>query len=204
MLLQSTARHKVLAYLHKTRTASAREISRALKMPAANVRHHLRILASDGRLEVTSVRGREGRGRPEKVYSLPRAALGDNLAVLADALLAEAGSKPVLSADQVSRMETLAERLAGRTNMASQPVAKRLNLTIEKLNQMNYHARWEAGSTGPRIIFGHCPYAAIIEKHPELCQMDKALIHEMMGQSADQIFKIGKDGSSVCVFVLGR
>lgn len=199
-----TARHKVLAYLNKTRTASAREISRALKMPAANVRHHLRILASDGRLEVASVRVRDGRGRPEKVYSLPRAVLGDNLAVLTDALLADAGSKPVLSADQVSRMEKLAEHLAGETNIASQPIARRLNFTVEKLNQMNYHARWEAGSAGPRLIFGHCPYAAIIEKHPELCQMDKALIHEMMGQSADQIFKIGKDGSSVCVFVMGR
>jgi len=130
--------------------------------------------------------------------------LGDNLAVLTDALLADAGSKSVLSADQVSRMEKLAEHLAGETNIASQPIARRLNFTVEKLNQMNYHARWEAGSAGPRLIFGHCPYAAIIEKHPELCQMDKALIHEMMGQSADQIFKIGKDGSSVCVFVMGR
>jgi predicted ArsR family transcriptional regulator len=190
-----TARHKVLAYLNKTRTASAREISRALKMSAANVRHHLRVLVSDGRLEVAAMRGREGRGRPEKVYSLPRAALGDNLAVLADALLAEAGSGV--------RMEALAKHLAGETHMAGQPLAKRLNLTIEKLNQMNYHARWEAGSEGPRIIFGHCPYAAIIEKHPELCRMDKALLYEMMGQSADQILKIGKDGSSVCVFVVG-
>jgi len=191
-----TARQKVLAYLNKTRTASAREVSRALKMSAANVRHHLRVLVSDGRLEAAAVRGREGRGRPEKVYSLPLAALGDNLAVLADALLGEAGSGV--------RMEALAKQLASETNMASEPLARRLNLTIEKLNQMNYHARWEAGSAGPRIIFGHCPYAAIIEKHPELCQMDKALLHEMMGQSASQIFKIGKDGSSVCVFVVGR
>src|SRR5687767_14723730 len=113
-----TARHKVLAYLNKTRTASAREISRALKMPAANVRHHLRILASDGRLEVTSLRGREGRGRPEKVYSLPRAALGDNLSALADALLAERDSK--------LEMEALAKRLAGETNNVNQPIAKRL------------------------------------------------------------------------------
>src|SRR5712691_7553048 len=88
----TTARQKVLAYLNKTRTASAREISRALKMSAATVRHHLRVLASDGRLEMTSVRGREGRGRPEKMYSLPRAALGDNLSALADALLTEAGT----------------------------------------------------------------------------------------------------------------
>ncbi len=191
-----TARHKVLAYLNKIRTASAREISRALKMPAANVRHHLRVLVSDGRLEVASVRGREGRGRPEKVYSLPRTALGDNLSALADALLVEAGSNV--------RMEALAKRLAGEINFVSQPVAKRLNLTVEKLNQMNYHAHWEAGSAGPRIIFGHCPYAAIIEKHPELCTMDEVMLEKWMGQSGTQISKIGKDGSSICVFVMGR
>ena len=61
-----TARQKVLAHLKKTRAASAREIARALKMSAPNVRHHLGILTSDGRLEVTSVHQRGGRGRPEK------------------------------------------------------------------------------------------------------------------------------------------
>jgi DeoR family suf operon transcriptional repressor len=191
-----TSRQKILAYFSKTRTASAREISRALKMSAATVRHHLRVLTSDGRLEMSFVRGREGRGRPEKVYSLPRATLGDNLSALGDAVLTEAG----LSV----RMESLARRLAGESNFASQPLAKRLHLTVEKLNDMNYHARWEAGSQGPRLIFGHCPYAAIIEKHPELCKMDEELLAELMGDSVAQLFKIGKEGSSICVFALGR
>src|SRR3989304_3935333 len=153
-----TARHKVLAYLNKTRTASAREISRALKMPAANVRHHLRILAADGRLEVISVHGRDGRGRPEKVYSLPRAALGDNLSMLADALLGEAGS--------AVQMEALAKRLAGEINLAGEPIAKRLNLIVERSNQMNYHAHWEAGSAGPPPGPGLCPLVACLDKNP--------------------------------------
>ncbi len=191
-----TVRQKVLAYLNKTHTASTREISRALKLSAATVRHHLRVLVSDGRLELTSVRGRDGRGRPEKVYSLPSATLGDNLSALSDTLLTEAGSK--------IQMEALAKRLTGELSLAGQPLVKQLNLTVEKLNQMNYHARWEAGSQGPRIIFGHCPYAAIIEKHPELCRMDEAMLKAWMGQPAAQIFKIGKDGSSVCVFTIGR
>jgi predicted ArsR family transcriptional regulator len=122
--------------------------------------------------------------------------LGDNLAALSDIILTEA--KPVL------KIDVLAKRLAGQSDLSSQSLAKRLNLTIEKLNQMNYHARWEAGSEGPRIIFTHCPYAAIIEKHPELCQMDEALIRERIGQAAVQIFKTGKEGSTICVFVVGR
>ena len=159
----TTVRRKVLAYFDKARTASTREISRALKLSAATVRYHLRVLVSDGRLEIAAVRGRDARGRPEKIYSLPRSALGNNLAALSDALLTESGSR-------VS-MEALAERLAGETSSVHQPLAKRLNHTVEKLNQMNYHARWEAGPEGPRILLGHCPYALILEKHPELCRM---------------------------------
>lgn len=192
----TTARQKVLTYFAKSRTASAREIARALKLSAATVRHHLRVLAADGRLELISPRGSNGRGRPEKVYSLPRAALGDNLAALSEALLTESGPR--------IQMETLARHLAGESNYASQPLARRLNLTVEKFNQMKYHARWEAGSEGPRILFSHCPYAAIIEKHPELCRMDQTLLMELMGQPARQVSRTGKDGSSVCVFVVGK
>ena len=195
-----TARQKVLTYLTKNRTGSAREIGRALKMSVATVRHHLRVLTADGRLELSFVRGRDRRGRPEKVYSLPRASLGDNLSVLGDALLTEAG----LSVRMEALAGHLARRLAGDSGYASHPLAKRLNLTVEKLNTMNYHARWEAASQGPRLIFGHCPYAAIIEKHPELCRMDQELLTELMGDSAAQMFKIGKEGSSICVFALGR
>lgn len=163
-----TARQKVLTYLTKNRTASAREISRGLKMSIETVRHHLRVLVADGRLEVESARGREGRGRPEKAYSLPQAALGDNLSALSEALLAETGSSV--------RVEALAKRLAGDVRFANQPAAKRLNLLVEKLNQMHYHAHWEAGAEGPRVLFGHCPYAAIVGRHPELCEMDASLL----------------------------
>jgi len=69
---------------------------------------------------------------------------------------------------------------------------------------MNYHARWEAGRAGPRVILGHCPYAAIIEKHPELCQMDAALLEELTGESAEQVAQIGRDKSQACVFVMGK
>ena len=188
------ARQKVLAHLKKIRAASAREIARALNMSAPNVRHHLSVLCSDGRVDAlgTAVNNREGRGRPEKMYSLSQAALGDNLSALSEALLAEAGSKV--------RVEAVAGRLIGDSNFAGQPIAKRLNLIVEKLNQMNYHARWEAGAGGPRILFGHCPYAAIITRHPELCAMDAALLKELFGDELEQIAKI-ENFQGTCVFI---
>jgi hypothetical protein len=34
--------------------------------------------------------------------------------------------------------------------------------------------------------------------------MDELLLRELMGDEATQMFKIGKDGSAICMFALGR
>lgn len=189
----ATSRQRVLTYLAKNRAASAREIARSLKMSAATVRHHLRVLVSDGRLEKDSVRSHAVKGRPENVYSMPRAALGDNLSALSEALLAEAGSSV--------EVDALAKRLAGEVDLAHQPIAKRLNLVVEKLDRMNYHARWEAGAEGPRMHFGHCPYAAIIAGHSELCEMDVKLVSLLVSRPVTRELKTETQTSGICPFV---
>ncbi len=188
-----TARQKILVHLKKIRAASAREIARALKMSAPNVRHHLGILTSDGRLEVTSVHQRGGRGRPEKIYSLSQSALGDNLSVLADALLTEAGSK--------LKVEGIAGRILDSSQFANMPITKRLALLIKKLDEMHYQARWEAGAEGPRVIFGRCPFAKIIENHPELCKMDTAMLEISLGRPIAQFTKSELSARGYCPFV---
>lgn len=186
-------RQKVLAHLKKTRTASVCEIARALKMSAPNVRHHLGILTSDGRLEVTSTHQRGGRGRPEKIYSLSQSALGDNLSVLADVLL-----------DGKVNMEKIGKQIAESRNLigfTGQPMTKRLALLVEKLNEMHYQARWEAGAAGPRVIFGRCPFAKIIENHPELCKMDMAMLSASLGNSAMPMQKNEAGIRGLCPFI---
>lgn len=188
----TTARQRVLTQLSKLGPSSARELARTLRMSEANVRHHLRVLASDGRLVVLRVRT-EGRGRPEKVFGLSPALEGDNLAGLVDAILAEAGLS--------IKMETLAKRLLNADEFAGQPVARQLALLVEKLNVMHYQSRWEAGANGPRMLFGRCPYAAVIEKHPELCQMDVSLLGNALGKEVRQLGRIEK-AQGVCVFAV--
>ncbi len=200
----TTARQKVLVYLQKHRSASAREIARALEMTAANVRHHLSILLADGRVEVLALRQGEKRGRPEKVYSLAQATLGNNLPALASVLLDEwLGRMP--EAARSDALQVLARRLAEpiAASAATGPLTKRLTGLVEHLNQANYHARWEAGAEGPRIVLTHCPYAAIIAKHPELCQMDAALLSEGMHLPARQAARMGFQGATACIFLLG-
>ena len=188
-----TARQKVLAHLKKTHTASAREIARGLKMSAPNVRHHLSVLCSDGRVEFVAVNNREGRGRPEKLYSLSQAALGDNLSALTDSLLTEAGSR--------LNFDAVASRILDPGQFTNMPVTKRLVSLVEKLNEMHYQARWEAGAEGPRIIFGRCPYGKIIEAHPELCKMDASMLKAALGNQVEQTAKIDAV-QGVCIFVV--
>lgn len=188
----TTARQKVLTQLMKLGRASARELARTLRMSEANVRHHLRVLASDGRVIVLHQRV-EGRGRPEKVFGLSAALEGDNLAGLTEALLEVEGSR--------LKVEGLAGHILDASQFASLPIAKRLALLIEKLNDMHYQSRWEAGAEGPRVIFGRCPYAAVIEKHPELCGMDVSLVGNALGRDVRQLGKIEK-GQGECVFAV--
>jgi len=200
----TTARRKVLTYLTKNRAVSATQIGRALNMSAANVRHHLSVLCSDGRASVVGETKKDGRGRPIKLYGMSESLLGNNLAFLADGLLDE-----FLKGLSPAKQEDLLQTLARRQAMASKVtetlgMPKRLAQTIENLNQLNYQSKWEAGAQGPRILLGHCPYAAIIEKHPELCQMDATLLNTYMDGPARQIAKIERGGSPACVFVLGK
>lgn len=199
-----TARQKVLAYVKKNRAVSAAQIGRALKMSAANVRHHLSVLCSDGRAVLVAETRKGGRGRPVKVYGLSESLLGNNLMLLSDLMLTEWLGK-LSPAKRADAMALLAKELVsqlGRIN-SNVAMAKRLALLIEKLNTLHYQARWEAGAEGPRVLFAHCPYARIIDKHPELCMMDSALLDELTTQSIEQTMKMEKGGGSLCVFRLG-
>jgi predicted ArsR family transcriptional regulator len=192
-----TTRQKILDYLKRNRTVSSRELARSLHMTPANARHHLGILAADGRVELTSQR-KGGKGRPEKVYRLAGTLVGDNLPALAEALLTEAGGKV--------EMEALGQRIAGESSAGGQPLMRRLASTVERLNAMHYQARWEAGAEGPRIVLGNCPYAAVIAKHPELCRMDGSVLKTILGGNVRQTAKLekGAGGLPYCVFVLSQ
>ena len=114
----TTARQKVLAYLKKNRLASAQEIARALHVTPANARHHLRILAADGRVAVVSAGG-EGRGRPVKRYGLSAALAGDQLPALLGAVLDEwlGGLSP---SKREQALRSLAEQMGGTPQVESQ------------------------------------------------------------------------------------
>ena len=197
-----TTRKIVFNYIKKHRAVTSAEIARDLRMTTANARHHLSILKKDGRIEEVGkkIPGIKG-GRPTNIYGVSRNARGDGLVTLSHHLLEE-----MLGIDNARQrsgvLQNVARRLASshtRDAGTSSPMI-RLKDTVRYLNKLGYQSRWEAHAEGPRIILGQCPYAAIIGKHPELCEMDSALLEECLAQRVEQIEKLTGEGIPFCVF----
>ncbi|HSF81491.1 MAG TPA: ArsR family transcriptional regulator [Anaerolineales bacterium] len=196
-----TTRQLILDHLGNKQVASAQEISRALKVTPANIRHHLAILASEGVVAIIGVRPASKRGRPTSLYALTSQSTRNNLDRLASALLDEI-AQPRKAASQAESLPSVARRLAGRTEGTPASLTRRLYQAVHRLNELNYQARWEARSAAPQIILGHCPYAAILSAHPELCRLDALLLENLLDRPVDKVAHLAKDerGLTYCMF----
>jgi len=197
--MKPTTRLRILDHIRKHQTASVRELSALIGKTGANIRHHLVMLESNNLIEVIGLR-KKGLGRPIQIYGLSQQVLGDGLGTLGGSILdLWLGSMAVERKEESLRK--LAERMAGSADLGN-PIMKQLVGTVNRLNEIHYQARWEASATGPRIILGHCPYAAIIKEHPELCQMDAFLLEKRLDQTIEQTAKLqlSDKGLPYCAF----
>ena len=196
--MQST-RKKILDYMDSNHAGSALEISRALGVTPANIRHHLNVLHQTGLVKIAGHAERGGRGRPTIIYMATPRAQKNNLATLAAVLLKELTGSRKKALDK--RLANLA-KLLGCEVERSGSIVQRLYATTRHLNSMHYNSHWEAHAGGPQIMFRQCPYAAIIDGHPELCIMDTLLLEMMLDMDIQQTAKIEThpDGVAQCVF----
>jgi predicted ArsR family transcriptional regulator len=197
--MKPTTRFRILEYLQKYQTASVRELSALVATSGANIRHHLSLLKSNDLIEIVGIR-KEGRGRPRQLFGLSQRVLGNGLDNLSGNLL-DLWIESIPDEMRETGLRSLAERLAGKIEL-SQPVMKRVVTIVSRLNELHYQARWEASAVGARIILGHCPYAAIIAEHPELCQMDAILLETKLGAKVVQTAKLrmSEKGLPFCAF----
>lgn len=189
-------RQGILDYLQTNHQATPGELSRSLQVTAANIRHHLGILQEQGLVEVVGQSVPSGRGRPRQFYALSPSAQANNLAQLTRALL------ECIAPDQEEILRKVAQTLA-RESLAVHPnPTQRLYQAVQRLNALNYNARWEARAGGPRVMLEHCPYAPILDQHPELCQMDGYLVERLTGLDVQQTARIEQSsmGPNACIF----
>jgi len=175
-----TTPERIRVYLSSRPHATAGELSCALDMTIQNIRHTLDGLVRDGWVEVCGEQKPEGRGRRAVLYRLNPSLEPNNLAFLVGALLSSLRTdlEPPVQDAILRNVAGMIARPMG--DIPKKPVA-RLNKTIERLNQFNYHARWEAGPDGPQIILSHRPYGPLTERYPELEILDQYVIEALLG-----------------------
>lgn len=209
--IMKTSRQQIFEFIQAHRVVTVADISQVLQMTRANARHHLNILQEQGLVEVVGHRLMPGKGRPANLYGVSNFSLGNNLPLLLDALLHDL--KNSLSQEQY---DLLLHRvtihfinqnppgglLSNSPTDLGKNLTQRLYDAIQFLNKLNYYARWEAHSDAPRVILDHCPYLAILDDNPELCQIDKHLIKELVNAQVVQTSKLIQDARGVphCIF----
>ncbi len=202
--MRRTARHRILDYLREHPGASAAQVGRGLNMRPASVRFHLGVLLADGRVASVGVERSIRRGRPSKTYRLSETQRGHNLAGLLIGVLRWLEGQP--DSRKQAAYEAVAVELAKQIGPGNPGVfgPRRLAAVVSALDAFHYEAAWEAGAEGPRVLLGHCPFAAVIDAHPALCQVDARMLSMQMGAEAVQTAKIGASpgGSSHCVFAI--
>jgi predicted ArsR family transcriptional regulator len=191
-----------MEYLQRRRLASAVDISHALHLTAADIRHHLSILVAEGVVEIVSQRPASGRGRPASLYQLSQQSCQNNLDGLSRALLEDAQENtPQMELD--SFYQRLAQRLIGESYQPAHSPSQRYVNAIQLLNPMNYQARWEAHADAPMVIFSHCPYATILAENPEMCQIDETMLSRLLGTPIKQTarLQLNLQGMPQCIFI---
>jgi predicted ArsR family transcriptional regulator len=191
-------RQQILTYLNTHPGATALEISRYLDLTAANIRYHLGSLLSSGWVQISGKRGPGGAGRPTKLYNLTSRSLGSNIESLLTIILETLGADN--SADEILR--TIAEILADKADLKPGNRIQKYNQAVEYLNQLDYHANWEAHPEGPQVILRHCPYREMAKDQDQLCQIDSYLLSILFDTNLELMRKrsFGTNPFSPCIF----
>ena len=200
-------RQRILDYLENHRTVTADDLSRALQVTAADIRYHLSVIVEEKKVERINVRPGNGRGRPAGLYSLAQSIKEEPLTPLTDALLNVLfvfNSMEMQQNFMVQLVNHLARQSEVSKSTTGTSLTKRILRAILRFNDLGYQARWEAHAVSPRIILGNCPYNAILNNHPELCQMDALLLENLLKTPVRQIVRKESCsyGVNQCVFVI--
>jgi predicted ArsR family transcriptional regulator len=197
------ARQKILNHISEKKSVTVEELAKVYKVTQANIRHHLSILIDQGSVEIIGFKPAELKGRPAQIYGCSQQIKQNNLDQLSEVLLSYA-MKNKDQAETGVLLKNIASEMVARFPLDNYNPTRRLYSAIRALNRMNYQAQWEARDEHPRIMLGHCPYGKLLERHPEICQMDEFVLEALLDTPVKQIERLtfNSKGLSHCVFFM--
>lgn len=200
-------RFRILEIIKEQGDVTVAELARRLDMAPVSVRHHLDVLQGENLIESPRVHRRGTVGRPQQVYVLTEAAkeyFPSNNQSLAIILLDE--MKDVLPPAQMRAVfDRMADRMAAEAGPIDASLAPeaRLDRVVDFLNERGYLARWSKEGDGFVLMTLNCPYAAVSDRHRELCGMDQRLIGQLLGSLPVPLARLSEGGCR-CAYQLAQ
>ena len=196
-----TTRNLIFDTLQRYPNSTSEDISRKLGITSATVRHHLLLLAEEGRIHVSGVVSARGAGRPFQRYGVNPPTTVPLLAGLLGVILS-GHPTPESAIREVTKF--LAQSIKQRA-MPEKNLTMRLIHFVDQLSLLGYKARWEVRSPAPILIFENCPYAQVKDREPILCTADLELARQLLDQPVEQLSRFEEDeiGRRICRFRVG-
>lgn len=199
----ATTRDQVLNEIRALGQATVAELAERVRLTPVAVRHHVAGLQAEGLVKSSEVR--HGVGRPALHYSLTDAArerYPTRYVEFSERLLDEL--KAMLPADALEQMfNRIAEGIAAQHQSAlrDKSLAERLDALVGILGREGFATRWN--QTGESIALSeyNCPYVRIGQRHPEVCQLDAAIIRHVLDVDVEKTHCVLQGGGH-CEFLI--
>ncbi len=183
-----STRTLILNFLDRHQSATVRDLSIALHLTPANIRHHLELLRKEGVVDGSTETIPLPKGRPTRFFYLASKKQANNYINLSKALLEFIQNTSTAPPAEIYKK--IAEILVKYKQNYGTTITQRLIQAITVLNTMKYEASWEAEKDAPIIKFNHCPYFTLVSDYPELCEIDCYLLSSLTGKQAFLISKL--------------
>src|SRR5216684_8146234 len=195
----SSTRGRIITLLRRS-SHTVDELTQALDLTHTAVRAHLAALERDGLVQQRSER--RGSGKPSSVYDLTPAAeylFPKSYDQLLDQLLDVFGEH--LPADEVETvMREVGRRMAAQWKIPPGELRVRLEAGAEVLNELGGLMEQETEGETLCIRGYRCPFAAVVQEHPAVCDLAETLLSELVGVPIQE--QCERNGPVPCRFVM--
>jgi len=203
--LDGRTRDRVADLLLQMGAATASELGSALGLSPAGIRRHLDAMLVEGLVESRErpTRGRRGRGRPARVFTLTDAAREalphtyDGLASAALRWIADQGGPQAVAAFAGAQVAALEERCRAAMLEARDDPLARAEALASALTAEGYAAEASVIASGGQLCQHHCPVAHVAAEFPQLCEAETQVISRLVGTHVQRLATIA-NGDGVC------
>ena len=203
---RETATWQIIEHLQRNGAATIKELEQLLGITTTAVRQHLNNLQADGYIERKAVHA--GVGRPHHAYAVTAKAQEifachcDDLALT---LLEEVFD--LEGSEQAGKLlARVGNRLADRYqhSVRSEGLIDRVGELADALYQRGVLTDVQEGDDNTFILHTYnCPYHELAQEHREICEMDKAMLQQVLGTNVNLTNCI-MDGHHGCSFVVSQ